>query len=190
MRINDLLKKQRILIYLNTFLALLALVLAIISIRLSRVEVIVQPAIYVNEQKENQNQIQQNEEEHKSFNDEVRAYISEVFADDSRGARWALFVAWNEGVSFNKGYREFDPNAVNGSDIHADGEVGSYGVWQFGKATYNHWCEPTEDWRTDWKAQTRCAKKLWDKGLAFDTWYNNSQAFLEMERTGNWREIR
>lgn len=124
------------------------------------------------------------------FNDEVRNYIKEVFNDDPRALKWALFTSWNEGITFKNGHREYDPLAVNGSDKHANGVTGSFGIWQFGKPTYDHWCEKSQSWTSDWKAQTRCAKKIWDSGKAFATWRVNSNAFLQMERTGQWRDVR
>jgi hypothetical protein len=185
----DLLKKQRRNFYFNLFLAVLALIVAIGAFRRTSVQVYISPVIYVDEEKQREEEKKQ-EEKPVDFNTEVKSYIQEVFADDERGQKWALFTAWNEGITFKRGYREFDPHAVNNNDIHANGEVGSFGVWQFAKATYSHWCEPTEDWKTNWKAQTRCARKIWDSGVAFSTWKVNSDKFLEMERTGEWKEIR
>jgi len=102
----------------------------------------------------------------------VESYIDFVAKGDSQFASWAKFTANWEG-----GYRG-QYEQVNATDSHSNGEVGSYGQFQFGKGTYEDHCEENTNWKMDWKAQTRCAKAIWDKGIAHDTWYNTTNKYL------------
>jgi len=102
----------------------------------------------------------------------VEAYIDFVAQGDSTFADWAKFTASWEG-----GYRSQDSQR-NMADSHSNGEIGSFGQFQFGKGTYADHCEDSTNWQMDWKAQTRCAKAIWDKGIAHDTWWNTTNKYL------------
>lgn len=102
----------------------------------------------------------------------VEAYIDFVAQGDMKFADWAKFTANWEG-----GYRsQFEQ--VNASDSHSNGETGSFGQFQFGRGTYSDHCEESDNWKMDWKSQTRCAKTIWDKGIAHDTWFNTTNKYL------------
>lgn len=102
----------------------------------------------------------------------VEKYIDFVAKGDKKFAEWAKFTANWEG-----GYRS-QYEQVNATDSHSNGELGSYGQFQFGKGTYDDHCEPNSNWKMDWKAQTRCAKTIWDKGMAHNTWWNTTNKYL------------
>jgi hypothetical protein len=107
----------------------------------------------------------------------VEAYIEEVGGDDKVFISWAKYVSAHEG-----GYKsQFDQ--ANYKDIHvtASGEVfvGSFGQFQFGEPTYKSNCEESKNWKMDWRAQTRCAKKLFDQGSYKSHWLNNTNGWLD-----------
>lgn len=102
----------------------------------------------------------------------VERYIDFVAKGDKAFAEWAKFTANWEG-----GYRE-QYAQVNATDSHSNGEMGSFGQFQFGKGTYEDHCEENANWKMDWKAQTRCAKTIWDKGIAHSTWWNTTNKYL------------
>lgn len=102
----------------------------------------------------------------------VEAYIDFVAKGDSAFADWAKFTANWEG-----GYRS-QYEQVNATDSHSNGEKGSFGQFQFGRGTYEDHCEESGNWKMDWKAQTRCAKVIWDKGIAHNTWWNTTNKYL------------
>lgn len=102
----------------------------------------------------------------------VEAYIEFVGKSDTRFIEWAKFAANYEG-----GYSS-QLAQQNWSDSHSNGEKGSFGQFQFGKGTYEDHCEESSNWQMDWKAQTRCAKVIWDKGIAHDTWFNTTNKYL------------
>lgn len=108
----------------------------------------------------------------------VEAYIDEVADGDERFAVWAKFAASKEGGYISQFYQ------WNKTDSHSDGRQGSFGQFQFGQGTYEDHCEPNDNWQMDWRAQTRCAKKIWDSGysLVKNTWYLTTIAW---ERQGN-----
>lgn len=102
----------------------------------------------------------------------VESYIDFVAKGDAKFSSWAKFAANWEG-----GYRsQYDQ--VNATDSHSNGEMGSFGQFQFGRGTYFDHCEPNDNWKMDWKAQTRCSKTIWDKGIAHNTWFNTTNKFL------------
>lgn len=105
----------------------------------------------------------------------VESYIDFVAQGDLKFADWAKFTANWEG-----GYRS-QYEQVNATDSHSNGEKGSFGQFQFGKGTYDDHCEPSDNWKMDWKAQTRCAKVIWDKGIAHDTWFNTTNKYLSQK---------
>ena len=102
----------------------------------------------------------------------VEKYIDFVAKGDIRYSKWAKFAANWEG-----GYRS-QADQENMSDSHSNGDVGSFGQFQFGRGTYFDHCEPNDNWKMDWKAQTRCSKTIWDKGIAHNTWFNTTNKFL------------
>lgn len=102
----------------------------------------------------------------------VEAYIDFVAKGDSAFADWAKFTAKHEGNYISQDYQR------NMNDHHDNGDVGSFGQFQFGKGTYKDRCEPNDNWQMDWKAQTRCAKKIWDMGEAHDRWVNTTNKYL------------
>lgn len=102
----------------------------------------------------------------------VEAYIDFVAKGNTAFADWAKFVSLHEG-----GYRS-QLSQQNWADSHSNGDKGSFGQFQFGKGTYFDHCEESENWQMDWKAQTRCAKAIWDKGIAHNTWWNNTNRYL------------
>lgn len=102
----------------------------------------------------------------------VESYIRYIFRDDSEGMKWALFTSENEG-----GYRS-QWSQHNPTDLHSSGKVGSFGQFQFGEDTYNDHCEPNVNWKMSWKSQVRCARVIWDKGIAHNTWYLTTNKYL------------
>lgn len=101
----------------------------------------------------------------------VEAYIEFVARGDKRFIDWAKFAAnWEGGYSSQLAQQ-------NWADSHGS-EKGSFGQFQFGKPTYDQYCEANSNWQMDWKAQTRCAKKIWDLGLAHDKWVNTTNKYL------------
>lgn len=101
----------------------------------------------------------------------VEAYIEFVGEDDTSFIEWAKYTASWEG-----GYHS-QLSQQNWQDSHGS-EKGSFGQFQFGKPTYDQYCEDSTNWQMDWKAQTRCAKKIWDKGIAHNTWFNTTNKYL------------
>lgn len=104
----------------------------------------------------------------------VEAYIDEIAEGDKLFSSWAKFAANNEG-GFGS---QFDQ--ANYSDVHTSGKIGSFGQFQFGEDTYKANCEATKNWKMDWKAQARCAKKLFDEGSYKSHWFNTTNAWLEV----------
>lgn len=102
----------------------------------------------------------------------VESYIDFVAKGDTRFSQWAKFAANYEG-----GYQS-QLAQQNWADSHSNGDKGSFGQFQFGKGTYEDHCEPNKNWQMDWKAQTRCAKTIWDKGIAHSTWFNTTNKYL------------
>lgn len=102
----------------------------------------------------------------------VEAYIDFVAKGNTAFADWAKFVSLHEG-----GYKS-QLSQQNWADSHSNGEKGSFGQFQFGKGTYFDHCEESDNWQMDWKAQTRCAKTIWDKGIAHNTWWNTTNKYL------------
>jgi len=102
----------------------------------------------------------------------VEAYIDFVAQGDTRYSDWAKFTANWEG-GYNDQYGQ-----VNATDSHSNGEKGSFGQFQFGKGTYADHCEENANWKMDWRAQTRCSKVIWDKGMAHNTWFNTTNKYL------------
>lgn len=100
----------------------------------------------------------------------VESYIEAVGGDDGRFIDWAKFTARHEG-----GYRD-QWSQYNSADSHSNGQTGSWGQFQFGEGTYSDHCEASANWKMDWRAQTRCAKKIWDRSyeLAKNTWWVNT----------------
>lgn len=108
----------------------------------------------------------------------VEAYIEFVGQSDTRFIDWAKYTALHEG-----GYRS-QLSQQNWADSHSNGDKGSFGQFQFGKGTYFDHCEESENWQMDWKAQTRCAKAIWDKGIAHNTWWNTTNKYLSEKGLG------
>jgi hypothetical protein len=77
---------------------------------------------------------------------EIKVYIREIFKESSD---WALRLCYCES--------KFDPDARNPNGLY-------FGLFQFDHPTFDRYCEGSI-W--EWKDQTRCAKKLIDKG---ETW--------------------
>lgn len=102
----------------------------------------------------------------------VEDYIEFVGRGDTRFVEWAKFTANYEG-GYNSQLAQ-----QNWADSHSNGDKGSFGQFQFGKGTYDDHCEDSSNWQMDWKAQTRCAKTIWDKGIAHDTWFNTTNKYL------------
>lgn len=101
----------------------------------------------------------------------VEAYIEFVGENDTSFIKWAKYTANWEG-----GYHS-QLSQQNWQDSHGS-EKGSFGQFQFGKPTYDQYCEDSANWQMDWRAQTRCAKKIWDKGIAHNTWFNTTNKYL------------
>lgn len=101
----------------------------------------------------------------------VEAYIEFVGEGDISFIDWAKYTANWEG-----GYAS-QLSQQNWQDSHGS-EKGSFGQFQFGKPTYDHYCEDSSNWQMDWKSQTRCAKKIWDEGNAHNTWWNTTNKYL------------
>ena len=105
----------------------------------------------------------------------VEAYIAEVANGDKEYLDWAIFAANVEGGYVSQLAQQ------NWADSHSDGEKGSFGQFQFGKGTYEDYCEPNANWQMDWRAQTRCSKIIWDRGgnLVHNTWYLTTNKYLK-----------
>lgn len=103
----------------------------------------------------------------------VDAYIDEIAGENKLFASWGKFAANNEG-----GYADQFSQA-NYSDVHENGKIGSFGQFQFGEDTYKANCETSRNWKMDWKAQARCAKKLFEQGSYKSHWFNTTNAWLQ-----------
>jgi len=78
-------------------------------------------------------------------NEEIQAYIQEVFGDS---ADWGLGVAFCES--------RFNPDDKFSNGLY-------FGLFQFSHSTFNRNCDGSI-W--EWKDQVVCAKKLYEKGEA------------------------